>query len=162
MDPTLQNKIRHMVEVEGMSPDELLNKLHEDAERQLVEQADEEERIRRGIPRSADLSELDAVPNEIQLIAQALAYRSATVDDLDDIHKILNLAYKEEVIGDEAFRIGEAVTKDSIEYHLSDPSYKWLLIETPNGHGMLKDGDILGACCYSTDGVSRKNGMSYS
>jgi ribosomal protein S18 acetylase RimI-like enzyme len=159
MDPTLQNKIRHMVEVEGMTPDELLKKLHEDAERQLIEQADEEERRRRGVTSTTDLAEFDDVPKEIQLIAQALAYRVATIDDLDELHKLLSLAYKDEVNGNEAFRIGESVSKESVEYHLSDPSYQWLLVEAPNGHGILRDGDILGACCYSTDGVSKKNGV---
>lgn len=158
MDPTLQNRIRHMVEVEGMTPDELLKKLHEEAEQQLIDKADEEERVRRGVTSTTDLAEFESVPKEIQLIAQALAYRFATIEDLDELHKLLSAAYKDEVQGEEAFRIGESVTKDSVEFHLSDPSYQWLLVEAPNGHGILKDGDILGACCYSTDGVSKKNG----
>jgi hypothetical protein len=156
MDPTLQNKIRHMVEVEGMTPDELLKKLHEDAEQSLIDAADEAERKRRslaGLP-----SEIESIPQEVRLIAQALAYRVPTLVDIDEIHRVLQQSYQEEVEGEEAFRIGDTVSKATIESLLSDNSYKWIVVETPNGYGIERDGAILGVCCFSTDGVSRRSG----
>ena len=147
MDPKLQNKIRQLVE-DGLSPDELLKQLHEDAERQLLEEVEG--------PR-----EEPPIPNEIKLIAQALAYRKATVEDTEELHKLLNQAYKEEIQGSEAFRLDkEAISIDCVKEYLEDPSFKWLLVEAPQGHGMERDGAILGACCFSSDGISRRNGMS--
>lgn len=145
MDPTLQNKIRQLVE-DGLTPDELLKQLHEQAEQQLLEEAE------------GQADEIP-IPKEIKLIAQALAYRRADPGDLDELYKLLNQGYKEEIQGGEAFRIDkEAVSKETVEQHLQDSSFKWLLVEAPQGHGIERDGALLGACCFSTDGISRRNG----
>lgn len=59
----------------------------------------------------------------------------------------------------EGFRRGKALPDDAIEsLFFNDPSFKWLIVEAPNGHGIEKDGVILGASCFSTDGISKRNG----
>ncbi len=103
--------------------------------------------------------------NEIKLIAQALCFRTGTKDDINIIHKVLNAAYLVEIesssnnINQEVFRNDpEAVTYEFIEHLFCQESVKWLVVEAPNGHGIENDGVMLGACCYSVDGVSKRNG----
>ena len=72
----------------------------------------------------------------------------------------LDAAYKQETIGEEAFREGDPISPDLIRSLLCDGSYHWLLIEAPSGRDIEKDGVVLGAACFSTDGVSRRNGES--
>lgn len=104
-------------------------------------------------------------PNEIKLIAQALCFRKGTKDDMNIIHKVLNSAYFVEIesssniIKQEVFRNDtEAVTCEFIEHLFDQESLKWLVVEAPNGQGIENDGVMLGACCYSVDGVSKRNG----
>ena len=92
------------------------------------------------------------------MIAQALAFRKATEEDIPFIHSLLNSAYRGEISGPEAFRAGPAVSLESVHDLFSDESYMWLLVEVPCGKGIIDDGTLLGACCFSMDGIARKNG----
>jgi hypothetical protein len=101
----------------------------------------------------------EVVPREIRLIAQALAFSSdVTAADVPRVHQVLAAAYAAECVGAESFRGGPALSSAAVEALVADPSYRWVLVEAPNGHRAEEDGALLGACCYSTDGVSRKNG----
>ena len=151
-DPGLINQVTALIE-KGYNPSEIAKTLISDNEqRELLKTGDvydsEEE-----------------FPDEIRLIAQALCYRNGTIDDIDDIRKLLSRAYKFELFDNnnekcsEGFRKDkEAITIDTITQLFEQSSYKWLIVEAPNGHNIENDGVILGVCCYSTDGVSRKNG----
>lgn len=98
-------------------------------------------------------------PDEIRIIAQALAFREAvTESDFVSILAVLAIAYSAETHGLESFRIGDSVTDQNLNDLRSNKSYHWLVVECPNGQGVEADGAILGACCFSTDGVSRRNG----
>lgn len=105
--------------------------------------------------------ETEIFADEIKVIAQALAYRNAVAEDIPEVMKLLNSAYSPEIEDShaEAFRRGEAVTLESINDLFADPSYTWILVEAPSGRNVELDGVVLGACCYSTDGISRKNGQ---
>ncbi len=94
--------------------------------------------------------------DKIQIAAQPLAFRNATNTDIRQIIMILKLAYDCEVHGSESFRSAPVISFDSID--LSDQSYTWLVVEVPSGRGIEADGALIGVCCYSTDGISRKNG----
>ena len=144
--PRGQNKIMGMVEA-GMDTDEIAQALQETAERKtlaLTEGNDDDEEM---------------FPGEIRLIAQALAFRNEVDDsDLPRIWDVLSAAYQAEVSGLDAYRSGIALSKDTLNSLHNDASYKWLIVEAPNGHHVEIDGAILGVCCYSTDGISRRNG----
>ena len=103
--------------------------------------------------------EEEAFPREIRLIAQALAFTSdVTEADSSRVHSVLSASYVAECGGTEAFRGGPALMRATVEALVADPCYRWVLVEAPNGHRAEEDGALLGACCYTTDGVSRKNG----
>jgi len=150
-DPGLINQVTSLIE-KGLTPEDIAKTLILDNER-------------RELIKTGDIYESDEeFPDEIRLIAQALCYRNGTIDDINDIKKLLNNAYKYELINNnnskcnEGFRKDkEAITNDTI-LELFEQSYKWLIVEAPNGHNIEIDGVILGVCCYSTDGISRKNG----
>lgn len=42
---------------------------------------------------------------------------------------------------------------------MSDTSYRLKVLEVPQGHGIERDGIIIGVTCFSTDGESRRNGV---
>jgi len=109
-----------------------------------------------------DTMEETACTAEIKVIAQALAFRVPDESDLAAMTALLNAAYMPEIEGKEAFR-GQsdtyAVTSELVEELFADKSYSWQIVEAPNGRGVEADGVILGVCCYSTDGVSRRNGL---
>eukprot|EP01031_Cornospumella_fuschlensis_P045764 gene45764-56014_t len=142
--PEVQAKIRGAVEAEGLNPEEVMRRLHEEAELQLL---------------GDEAPDADHIPSHIYIIAQALAYRSAIPEDESELHGLLNEAYRDEIEGPESFRTGEAVSRDEVNFYLNSPNFNWILAEAPNGHGIEKDGILLGACCFSTDGVSRRNGL---
>ena len=50
------------------------------------------------------------------------------------------------------------MTLESVSALFHDPTYSWQVVEAPSGRDVERDGVILGACCYSTDGLSRRNG----
>lgn len=139
----ISSKIRTLIE-SGMSAEEVAKTLQE------------EERRKQEIKMEGD--EKEVFPEEIRIVAQALAFRVATPGDIAEIWSVLSASYKPEVTGNESFRSGEVVSLQSIHQIFDDPSYHWLLVESPNGHGFIEDGSILGVCCYSLDGISRKNG----
>lgn len=154
----LHNKIKNAAELRGLEPDEILRELHQDAERQLAREYDERQASKYGLKPNND--EGETFPQEIRLIARALAYRNATLDDFLQLEILLNKAYKAEIDGPEAFR-GDSVPVESerISFYLSDNSYQWLIIEAPAGQTTEPEGTILGACCYSTDGHYKLKGV---
>ena len=85
------------------------------------------------------------------------------------ITRIINAAYEKEVIGKEAFRRGPHTVSESLISSLVQTSssgseseaqeaYQWVLLEVPCGMNIETDGTVLGVCCFTTDGVCRKNG----
>ena len=101
----------------------------------------------------------ESFPDEIRIIAQALAFREAETDsDFVSISSVLAEAYRAETDGLESFRVGISVSDQTLNDLRKDKSYHWLIVECPNGQGVEVDGAILGACCFSTDGTSRRNG----
>lgn len=61
--------------------------------------------------------------------------------------------------GKEAFRRGPGtVSKALVSRLLQGGGYQWVLLEVPNGCNIESDGTVLGVCCFTTDGVCRKNG----
>jgi len=151
-DPALQARIIDLIQA-GVNPEDIAKRLDDDArEKRLFEEE--------GPPPS------EQFPDEILLISQALAYRGATIADADRIVKLLNDAYSDELLGPESFRtsdgtsgVNRSVSSDTVMALLENNSgYNWLLVEAPDGRGVEEDGVILGAACYSTDGVSKKNG----
>jgi hypothetical protein len=106
-----------------------------------------------------DLIESNELFSEkILMTSQALAFRSAASDDLKKITQIINSAYKAEIQGEEAFRSGTTVTENEIGEMMADPVYKWIVVEAPSGRAVESDGQMLGVCAFTTDGISRKNG----
>ena len=148
--PKATNKIMTMVEA-GMDTDAIAAALQERADLKHVVATEGLGAVPGG--------EEEAFPREIRLIAQALAFTSdVTEADVFRVHSVLSAAYVAECGGAEAFRGGPALGRAAVEALVSDPCYRWVLVEAPNGHRAEEDGALLGACCYTTDGVSRKNG----
>lgn len=56
--------------------------------------------------------------------------------------------------------MGEIISRQTVVDLFDDDSYKWCIVEAPSGKFIEEDGMILGVCCYSTDGVARKNGTA--
>jgi hypothetical protein len=108
-------------------------------------------------PIDPHVSHREEFSDKIMIASQALAFRKAVQSDIKQILIILKLAYDSEVYGPESFRSPPAMTLDTI--NLDDDSYKWIVVEVPCGRGIENDGAIIGVCCYSTDGISRKNGI---
>ena len=150
VDPGLAVRVRELAE-SGVSAEGIAAALVEDNVRRELAKTE-------GSSTYAEDTEI--FPDEIKVIAQALAYRLATEQDLEEITRLLNAAYAPEVaVPPKGFRVGEAVTRESVEALFHDPAYKWTVVEAPSGRDVELDGVILGVCCYSTDGVSRKNGQ---
>lgn len=144
-DPKLVSKLMDLVE-SGVNPLDIAKHLEEDAEKAALEAVE-------GPP------EDETFAREIKIIAQALAYRKAEAADLHEIMTLLTNAYKYEIIGSEAFRVGPSLNVELFIELFEDPSYQWLVCEAPSGRGVEKDGVILGVSIFSVDGVSRCNGM---
>ena len=143
--PKGTSKLMTMVEG-GLGTDEIAAALNDMAELKCLETVE-------GFP------ERESFPDEIKVIAQALAFRNSGSEfDLDIFVDVLSAAYSEEVNGLERFRHGEAMSKDLLKSLYHDKSYQWIVVEAPNGQGVEVDGAVLGVCCFSTDGISRKNG----
>ncbi len=128
-----------------MDPDEIIAQFKKDDEAKTSPKCDADE----------------IFPDEIKLISQPLAYRQAFSHDLYALHDLLHQSYSTETVGAEAFRSGDPISKNTIKDLLNDKSYKWLIVEAPSGREVELDGAILGVCCYSIDGVSRRNGQFY-
>lgn len=139
MAEELNNKLRNLAE-NGLSPEEIIKHLHNE-----------------DILKKQDTTP-EKFPDEIRIVSQALLFRVADQDDCRDITNLINKSYACETNGDEAFRVGDCVTEGDIQCLVSDPEFHWLLLEAPNGFGIEQDGLLLGVCCYTTTGVSRKNG----
>ena len=144
--PIGANKIMTMVEC-GYGTDEIATALQEMSDLKALE-ATEGEKVER-------------FPDEIRIIAQALAFRYITTkSDFESISGILSAAYSAEVSGLESFRAGESITKEDLANLFSDDLYQWIMVECPNGQGVEADGAIIGVCCFSTNGISRRNGRN--
>lgn len=143
--PQMAAKIADQIEY-GLTPDQII---------QSFVDAD----VKRNLEKEEGPTFEENFADEILVISQALAYRELTSNDTDELWKLLSAAYEPEVHGDEAFREGEPVSTASLNQVLNDASYHWLVIEAPSGRGVELDGVILGAACFSTDGVSRRNGV---
>ena len=89
-DPEMAARIMDLVQA-GVRPDQIAQKLDEElsAKRLLEEEGPAPE---------------EQFPEEILLIAQALAFSTPQEEDAMRICKLLNEAYIDETIGDEAFR----------------------------------------------------------
>ena len=110
---------------------------------------------------SAKINGKEVFSDEIMIISQALAFRVGTIIDLDEITELLNSAYAVEISGEESFRQAPGVNKERVMELLQPNSgYDWMVCEAPNGRGVEADGVILAACCFSTDGASKKNGQA--
>ncbi len=113
----------------------------------------------------ADDSEEEVFPDEVRVVSQALAFRNACNADKESIFSLLSVAYAAEVSGPESFRSAPAVGPHELDSLFSlgeggeDTPYQWLVVEAPSGKDVESDGCLLGACCYSVDGVSRRNGV---
>ena len=143
--PAGTNKIMTMVEG-GMGTDEIAIALREMAELKELESVE-------------GVTKIESFPDEIRIISQALAFRDIDMEcDIDNCTDVLAAAYIEEVHGIERFREGDAISRDQLKDLCDDKSYRWLIVEAPNGQGVEADGAILGVSCFSTDGTSRRNG----
>lgn len=140
--PQLAAELQTLIE-SGMNPD------------QLIQHFKEKDESKEGDDGSTDAPEL--FPDEIRMISQAFAYREPASDDIKGVYDLLNAAYMDELNGPESFRVSrtkESVSLETIQYLFADSSYQWLVMENPS-----EDSDaMIGACCFSTDGVSRRNG----
>jgi N-acetylglutamate synthase-like GNAT family acetyltransferase len=150
----LQNKIKNAVELRGLESDQLLKELHDEAERKLMSDNDSY----RGSIQDIE-EDTETVREDINLISRAMAYRMATSHDLPKLHKLLNASYKPEIEGNEAFRSdSDAIATETLEFYLTLQSgYKWTLLEVPSQSTCEKEGTILGACCFTTEGRARSN-----
>jgi N-acetylglutamate synthase-like GNAT family acetyltransferase len=134
---------------------ELIDKGYEST--QIVDILREEEQ-RRDEPKD----EVELFPDAIRIAAQALAFRQAVIADAEQIYELLKEAYKSEVDGPEASLTADSkssITKEDIVHYIEGQGYQFLLTEAPNGYGIESDGRIIGACCFSTDGESKRNGI---
>lgn len=107
-------------------------------------------------------AEEEPIPDNIRIIAQAFACRPAGAKDLEELFSLLSGAYASESSGEEAFLepSSSSVSREIVLQYISDESYQFLVFEIPKGFGIEKDGMIIAACCFSTDGVSRRNGQT--
>lgn len=140
--PELCAKVTNLIEI-GLNPDEIINHFREEDERKIngIENDD------------------GPIPQEVYLIAQAFAYRAATFDDAKELLQLLTTSYNSEVDGPESFRQGEPISMSLVRELLLDSSYQWLIAEAPSGRGVEDDGLMVAVCCFTTSGVSRKNGI---
>lgn len=146
----LQSKIQNYIENFGMNAEEVMTQI----QNETIEQ------IERDNDRKHGISKEEKFPEEIKIISQALAYREVNdEDDFEEIYAVLNQSYQEEIHGKEAFRTGPlAIEKEVVQQYLEDKSYHWMVAEAPNGRQIEKDGVIIGVACFSTDGISKRNG----
>eukprot|EP01035_Chromulina_nebulosa_P029874 gene29874-39651_t len=141
--PEIATKVTNLIE-SGLCPDEIIRHFRSEDEKKLHQVTTESE----------------IFPDEIYQISQAFAYRSASKSDEVSIFNLLHRAYSIEIDGDESFRCGEAVSMDTIRNLLDDDeSYQWILAELPSGRHVGNDGALIGVCCFSTTGLSRRNGI---
>lgn len=148
-DSDFVRKVLELVE-SGSTSEEVIRNLQEEQQQSLIS------------------SERERFPDEIELISQALAFRTPSEGDTLDIYKLICEAYKDEFIGDEAFLENVDCKPEDKHKILSfntlsqllqaSSNYNWLVMECPNGRGVVDDGTMIGVCCFSTNGVSRKNG----
>ncbi len=138
--PDIAAQVTNLIE-SGLCPDEIINHFRSEDEKKVNQS-----------------SESEIFPDEIYQISQAFAYRSACLSDDISIFNLLYKSYSIEIDGDESFRSDEAVSLDTIRSLLNDDTYQWILAELPSGQYVGNDGALIGVCCFSTTGLSRRNG----
>ena len=110
-------------------------------------------------PGEKDDLEPETFPEEMVAMSQALAYRPADISDANIIKILLNKSYAPEVEGPESFRAaGDVISKEEIETSITENALTWIVVEVPEGRDTTDDGNIIAVCCYTSDGVSRRNG----
>lgn len=137
-------KVLSLVE-SGLNPEEVIAKLKE------------EEALKGGTYSDEMLDAL--ITSEIRTISQPLAYREMREPDKDEVLRLLRLAYSADVKGQERFRSGVILSDEEWTSVVEDDSYAWMLVEAPSGFDVESDGTILGVCCFSYSGKSRRNGV---
>ncbi len=149
----VRNRIMELMEG-GATPEQIAKIMADESERKAIEESEAEL-----LAEESD-DEGEHFAAEIQIMAQALAWRKAETDDLFEIYTLLDTAYSKMEIKDakESFRKAPALEYDVFRDLFKDKSYTWLLCECPNGRNIEKDGVILGVSVFSTDGWSRRNG----
>lgn len=93
---------------------------------------------------------------EIKVIAQALAFRDATAEDVAVLERLVNTAYGDERSGQpEGFNHQPCTNSEMISAMVQDQDCEWLLVEEPLGEEQLHDRPrVLGCCCYSVGGAA--------
>ena len=145
-DPAFVQRVFSLIE-DGLTPEEILKQLYQDRELKELENRGE-----------YTPPEKEKFSTEIEFLAQPFAFRVPQYLDLNEIHSLLSDAYKDETIGKEAFRSSVAIYREMIESLFDDKTFQWIIMEAPSGKSLTEDGAIIGVACFSTDGVSRKNG----
>lgn len=100
----------------------------------------------------------DIIPSDIKVVSQALAFSEPCLEDMREIYNLLLSAYNCEVFGNEKFLLKSTIQYDELIEIFKSNDYKWLMAQCPSGRGIIADSSILGVCCYSTSGYSRKDG----
>lgn len=103
----------------------------------------------------------ETFPPSIRVIAQALACRSATSNDVDGLYSLLNRAYRCDWNGEEAYlQPSSCISRETVLQYISNDAYRFLVFEVPRGFEVEEDGMIIATCCFSTDGESKRNGIA--
>lgn len=148
LDPKFQAKVQDLVE-SGLSAEQIIQHFRDEDEKKMLEEEEGEE----------PFVEED-IPEEIRVIAQALAYRGPEEGDLKHLLSLINTAYAPESNGrKDSFRSGDCISKDSLQSLLTGDEHRWLIVEAPGRTRGDGGSLILGAACYTTNGTSKKNGM---
>uniref|UniRef100_A0A7S1TY27 N-acetyltransferase domain-containing protein n=1 Tax=Phaeomonas parva TaxID=124430 RepID=A0A7S1TY27_9STRA len=95
---------------------------------------------------------------EIRVVSQAMCYRPVKTADFDEVVTVLNEAYSCEEEGAEAFREGDYINKRLLAELFLEGGVQGWVVEVARGFEIEKDGAILGACVFRTDGTSTRNG----
>ena len=141
-DPEFVQRVLNLIE-SGLSSDELISTIHSD-----------------NIDKNEKKQE-EHFSDEIRLISQAFSFRKPNNDDKMMIYKLICDGYHDEIshVHEESFRDGQIISFELFDDMFQENScYQWIIMECPCGKDVLEDGSIIGVCCFSTDGLSRKNG----
>lgn len=146
IDPVFMSKVKDLAE-KGLNPDEIIDAFRQEDIAKANSSADD------GVTFD------EKIPDEIKVIAQALAYRDPEPEDLNVLYSLLNASYSVEWTGSQAFRQeGDCVDKSTLEDMIASSEYRWIVVEAP---GRSRDDGrslILGAACFTTSGSCKRNG----
>lgn len=136
----IQSKVFSLAE-SGLTPEMIANRIMEENEMN-----------------ASNYDDPEAFSDGIKVVAQALAFRRASIMDCVAITRLINLSYKDETDGIESFRTGDCVSEALIMDMLNNVEYFWQLVEAPNGFGVETDGQMIAVGCFTVNGTSRRNG----